>query len=84
MIREKRQVQKVNKKEVQPLIYSLFSYFEGEINYTLAGYVCKVLCMLLTKKPTAVSFFLILDAQVRPRGETQSLPFEAHRIEIGG
>ena len=30
-------------KEVKPLLEELFSYFEGEVNYTLAGYVVKVL-----------------------------------------
>jgi hypothetical protein len=32
----------------------LLSYYEGPINYTLAGYNCKVLTTLFTKKPALV------------------------------
>mgnify|MGYP006958839034 CR=1 FL=1 len=38
------------KKEVEPLIGKLMAYFDGEVNYTLAGYVCKILTMFSTKK----------------------------------
>jgi hypothetical protein len=33
-------------------------YFNGEVNYTLAGYVCKVLSIFHTKRPTAVTIYL--------------------------
>ena len=36
------------------LIYQLLEYFDGEINYTLAGYVSKILAVLLTRKPAEV------------------------------
>lgn len=51
-------VKKTLKKEVPPLIGKLFEYFNGEVNYILAGYVCKVLSTLLNKKPVAVIFNL--------------------------
>ena len=37
----------------------LLSYFEGPVNYTLAGYTCKVLSTLFTKKPANVLIFII-------------------------
>lgn len=49
------------KKEVPPLSKALFSYYEGEVNYTLAGYVSKVFSAFLTKKPTIVLKFLLND-----------------------
>jgi len=45
-----RKVEKVVKKPVKPLIDKLMSYFAGEINYTLAGYVCKILTIFFGKK----------------------------------
>ena len=29
----------------------MFSYFDGEVNYTLAGYVSKILLSFFAKKP---------------------------------
>lgn len=46
-------------REVEPLSNKLFSYFEGEINYTLAGYVSKIFMAFLAKKPAAVLKFLL-------------------------
>jgi len=34
------------------------SYFDGEVNYTLAGYVSKILTTFFTKKPTDVQLDL--------------------------
>jgi hypothetical protein len=42
------------KREVEPLINKLMAYFDGEINYTLAGYVSKILSLFFTKKPAEV------------------------------
>ena len=42
-----------------PLISKLLTYYEGPVNYTLAGYNCKVLNMLFTKKPSNVKYFSI-------------------------
>lgn len=36
----------------------LLKYYEGPVNYTLAGYNCKVLSLLFTKKPAQVFFYL--------------------------
>jgi len=44
-------IEKIKTREVPALIHSILSYFEGEVNYTLAGYVSKVLAHLLLKKP---------------------------------
>ena len=33
------------------MIYKILAYFDGEVNYTLAGYISKVLAALLVKKP---------------------------------
>jgi hypothetical protein len=41
---------------VPPLINKLLGYFDGEINYTLAGYVSKVLSLFFTKKPIEVPY----------------------------
>ncbi len=35
------------------------SYYEGPVNYTLAGYNCKVLTTLFSKKPAQVIIKLI-------------------------
>ncbi len=37
-----------------PMINKLLAYFDGEINYTLAGYVSKVLSLFFTKKSSEV------------------------------
>lgn len=50
---------KIIEKEVEPLRVALFAYFEREVNYTLAGYVSKVFSSFFTKKPQAVSKFLL-------------------------
>jgi hypothetical protein len=36
----------------------LLSYYEGPVNYTLAGYNCKVLTTLFNKKPANVAIIL--------------------------
>lgn len=54
MRKEMKTIEKIEEKEVPALIYKLLAYFEGEVNYTLAGYVSKILAMLLTKKPADV------------------------------
>ena len=46
-------------REVPPLIGKLFSYFETEVNYTLAGYVCKILGVFLGKKPVDTLKYLL-------------------------
>lgn len=51
LVKRMKTVTKVNKKEVDPLMNQLFSYFEGEVNYTLAGYVSKILIAFFGKKP---------------------------------
>jgi hypothetical protein len=49
--KEMKTVERVEEKEVPPLIIKLLSYFDGEVNYTLAGYVSKILVTLLNRKP---------------------------------
>jgi hypothetical protein len=49
----KKQIVKKTKRQVSPLITDLFSYIEGELNYTLAGYFSRV-NTLFTKKSTSV------------------------------
>ena len=49
-----KKVNKTIKKEVPPLLDELFKYFEGEVNYTLAGYVSKILISFFNKKPLAL------------------------------
>lgn len=51
-------VEKVEEKEMPALILKLLSYFDQEVNYTLAGYVCKILGSLLVKRPAEVVFVL--------------------------
>lgn len=50
---------KTVEKEVEPLRHALFSYFKGEVNYTLAGYVCRVFGALFAKKQVAVMKYLL-------------------------
>jgi hypothetical protein len=52
-------VEKIRQIEMSPLIFHLFNYFNGKVNYVLTGYVCKVLTMLFNKKPLQVFYFLI-------------------------
>jgi hypothetical protein len=52
-------VEKIRQIEMSPLIFDLINYFNGEVNYVLTGYVCKVLTMLFTKKPLQVFYFSI-------------------------
>lgn len=52
--KEIKKVERTVKKEVEPLINKLMAYFDGEINYTLAGYVSKILSLFFTKKPADV------------------------------
>ena len=67
IVKETRKIEKINKKPVEPLIGDLFSYFAGEVNYTLAGYVCKVLTSLLAKKPQAVLISAYSDGEIHSR-----------------
>lgn len=48
-------VETIVKKEMRPLMEKLISYFDGEVNYTLAGYVSKILSAFFNKKPAEVS-----------------------------
>lgn len=48
------EVTEVVSKEMPLLIDALFAYFQKDINYTLTGYVCKVLTSLLNKKSQQV------------------------------
>lgn len=50
---------RIVEKEVEPLRHALFNYFKGEVNYTLAGYVCKVFGVFFSKKPVPVMKFLL-------------------------
>jgi hypothetical protein len=56
--KETRKVERTVKREVEPLINKLMAYFDGEVNYTLAGYVSKILSLFFTKKPSDVPAFL--------------------------
>ena len=47
----------MEQKEVPALVLKVLEYFDGDINYTLAGYVSKVLVFLLTKRPAEVVLF---------------------------
>lgn len=53
-------VTKLNKKQVDPLMNQLLSYFEGEVNYTLAGYVSKILISFFGKKPVQTMSHILL------------------------
>jgi hypothetical protein len=50
----KKQIVKKTKRQVPALITDLFSYIEGELNYTLAGYFSRIVNTLFTKKSTSV------------------------------
>lgn len=52
-----RTVERIEKREVPALIHKLLAYFQGEVNYTLAGYVAKILSVLLNKRPNEVFYF---------------------------
>ena len=54
ILRVKQTIRKNVVKEYKPFIEQLFGYFNGEINHTLDGYVCKVLETLLKKHPVKV------------------------------
>jgi hypothetical protein len=56
--KEIRKVERTVKREVEPLINKLMAYFDGEVNYTLAGYVSKILSLFFTKKPAEVRCLL--------------------------
>lgn len=47
-------VERVVKREVEPLMSRLMGYFSGEVNYTLAGYVSKIASTFFGKKPAEV------------------------------
>ena len=57
--KEMKTVENVVQKEVPPLINNLLEYFKGEVNYTLAGYISKVLSYFFNKKPVDVNISLI-------------------------
>jgi len=59
MKKEMKTIEKIEKREVPALIHKLLGYFEGEINYTLAGYVSKVLAHLLTRKPAELMKYIL-------------------------
>ena len=52
--KETKTIERVEQKEAPALIFKLLAYFDGEVNYTLAGYVSKILAVLLNKKPNEV------------------------------
>ena len=54
MKKELKTVERIETREVPPLIHKLLAYFDGEINYTLAGYVSKILAAFLNRKPQEV------------------------------
>ena len=45
---------KIIKVILNPLIDEIFLYFKGPVNYTLAGYVCRIMISFLKKKPLEV------------------------------
>lgn len=51
-----RKVERVVSRVLQPLVDKLMDYFSGEVNYTLAGYVSKILSFLSNKKPLNVIY----------------------------
>jgi hypothetical protein len=60
-------VEKIVKREVEPLINKLMTYFDGEVNYTLAGYVSKILSLFFTKKPADVIELLFSSSDTSSR-----------------
>lgn len=54
MVKEVVEVSEIVKHEREPLINRLFEYYSRPINYTLTGYVSKVLVSLLNKKTLSV------------------------------
>lgn len=59
MKKEIKTVERIDQKEVPALIHKILTYFDGEVNYTLAGYVSKVLAHFLTKKPNELMKHLL-------------------------
>ena len=53
-------VKKKKMEKVEPLFDELMSYFKGPINYTLAGYVCKILLVFFNKKSNNVIDILMI------------------------
>ena len=41
------------------MIHKLLAYFDGEVNYTLAGYIAKILAVFLTKKPVELMKYIL-------------------------
>ncbi len=60
IVKIKKTITKINKKQVEPLLNQLLSYFEGEVNYTLAGYVSKILISFFGKKPVQTMNHILL------------------------
>lgn len=46
------------------LILKLLSYFDQEVNYTLAGYVCKILGSLLVKRPAELMKYILQESMM--------------------
>jgi hypothetical protein len=63
---------------------SLLSYYEGVVNYTLAGYNCKVLSTLFTKKPTNVHIILnkVFEFHIQIKQELRIINMQSYLIKI--
>lgn len=59
MVKRIKTVTETINKPVEPLIQALFSYFNGPVNYTLAGYVSKTLISFFGKKPLPVMTYIL-------------------------
>lgn len=57
-MKEVVEITEIVKHEKLPLINKLFEYFSRPINYTLTGYVSKVLVSLLNRKTLSVLQFI--------------------------
>ena len=57
--KELKTIEKIEQRQVPALIHKLLAYFDGEINYTLAGYIAKILAVFLTKKPAELMKYLL-------------------------
>ena len=59
MKKEMKTIEKIEQRQVPALIHKLLAYFDGEVNYTLAGYIAKILAHFLTKKPNELMRHLL-------------------------
>ena len=62
LVKRQKIVNKVIKKEVEPLMDELFNYFDQEVNYTLAGYISKILISFFNKKPVPTMKYILEEA----------------------